>query len=237
MNTTLRSLATLVLALGLITPAWADPGEKVAQRYGIDQWDQIASIEFTFNVKRPNGDTTARGWVWRPHLGEVERVIEKGEGDIEVFTFNLQDTQDLEVQATKQAHRQFINDSYWFLFPFQLVWSDPTVTDEGTAALRIGEGQATKLITQWPEVGGYTPGDAYDLYLGEDGLIQQWVFRKGGKTDGGFATTWEEHKQLGPIIVSLDHYSGNREFRLFFTDVKATLVDGTVVEPQPIAEP
>ncbi|MEM9418387.1 MAG: hypothetical protein AAGA25_04925 [Planctomycetota bacterium] len=232
----LRSLATLSLALGLITPAWADPGATVAQRYGIDQWDQIASIEFTFNVHRPNGKTMARGWVWRPHLGEVERITEKSEGDVDVFIFNLQDAQDLEIQATKQAHRQFINDSYWLLFPFQLVWSDPLVTDEGTQALPIGGGEAIKLICQWPTEGGYTPGDAYDLYVGEDGLIQQWDFRKGGAADKSFPATWDEHKQLGPIIVSLDH-KGKGEFRLFFTDVKATLVDGTVVEPLPIAEP
>ncbi|MEM6855538.1 MAG: hypothetical protein AAF593_14120 [Planctomycetota bacterium] len=138
-------------------------------------------------------------------------------------------------------HSQFINDSYWLLFPFQLVWSDPTVTDAGMQPLPLGGGEGQKLICQWPAEGGYTPGDAYDLYLGEDGLIQQWVFRRGGQ-ENGRAHTWEDHQQLGPIIVSLDHHGpppGNEGsgFRLWFTDVKATLTDGTVVEPQPIAEP
>ncbi|MEM1107748.1 MAG: hypothetical protein AAGH99_03565 [Planctomycetota bacterium] len=229
------ALFLAVISLGLAT-AHADdhavsPAAAIAERYGLSNWNQIASIEFTFNVKRPNGDKTARGWAWDVQNQQVTRTLN---GQSRTITLGQGTPTD---EADRQVDRQFINDSYWLLFPFQLVWSDPAVTDKGSAPLPIGDGQAKKVVTQWPDVGGYTPGDAYDLYLGDDRLVQQWVFRKGGKTDGGFATTWEDHRQLGPIVVSLDHYSGNRAFRLFFTDVKATLTDGTVVTPQPIDEP
>ncbi|MEO1237883.1 MAG: hypothetical protein AAFX76_13950, partial [Planctomycetota bacterium] len=89
---------------------------------------------------------------------------------------------------------------------------------------------------QWPAVGGYTPGDAYDLYLGDEGLIKQWVFRRGGGPDGN-AYTWDDHRRLGPIAICLDfHGDEDSGFRLWFTDVRATLVDGTVVTPQPMGD-
>lgn len=204
---------------------------QLAEAYGLSGWSQIAQIEYTFNVELPNRDEPiARRWIWSPGQREVWRITG---GDSNGTPIDL----DAVSEADQEIHQQFINDSYWLLFPFQLVWSNPAVTSEGVQPLPLGEGAGQKFITQWPTEGGYTPGDAYDLYLGEDGLIQQWVFRRGGQPEGN-AHTWEDHQQLGPIIVSLDHHGPEGSgFRLWFTEVKATLTDGTVVTPQPIAEP
>lgn len=127
-------------------------------------------------------------------------------------------------EVLREIDHQFINDSYWLLFPFQIVWSNPTVTHEGEQPLPMGEGTAPKVTAQFPDEGGYTPGDAYDLYLDENHRVQQWVFRRGGRSDGRPAT-WEDHRQLGPIIVSLGHRGPDDEFRLWFTDVRAELTD------------
>ncbi|MEM1447334.1 MAG: hypothetical protein AAGF84_14850 [Planctomycetota bacterium] len=219
------------------------PAAALAERYGLSGWGEIESIQYTFNVSLPDGRTITRAWVWRP-IEEVytasmsvmvspdgTRTVANGDG---VFHSVAGDG---EASRGAAGHTQFINDSYWLLFPFQLVWSDPTVTAAGVQPLPLGGGEGQKLICQWPAEGGYTPGDAYDLYLAEDGLIQQWVFRRGGQ-DNGRAHTWEDHQRLGPIIISLDHHGPEGSgFRLWFTDVKATLTDGTLVEPQPIAEP
>ncbi len=207
------------------------PATPIAERYGLSGWDQIEQLEFTFNVQLPNRDKPiVRQWSWSPRHGEVWRITPD---DPHGTSIDL----DTVGEAGEEIHGQFINDSYWLLFPFQLVWSDPLVLDQGDQPLPMGEGSGRKFVCQWPTAGGYSPGDAYDLYLGEDGLIQQWVFRRGGKPEGN-AHTWEDHQQLGPIIVSLDHHGPEGSgFRLWFTDVQATLVDGTVVTPQPIAEP
>ncbi|MEM6458158.1 MAG: hypothetical protein AAF710_02070 [Planctomycetota bacterium] len=229
-------LGVVVWAAGGCTSSGATPElmpeRMLAERYGFAGWGEIESIRYTFNVELPGRDAPiVRGWQWQTKTGDIERVTRRAENDLEVVLFNLERP---EVGEVREAHQQFINDSYWLLFPFQLVWSNPKVTEAGIEPLPIGEGTGRKLIAQWPAEGGYTPGDAYDLYLGDDGLIREWVFRRGGAEDGGRAATWEDHRRLGPIVVSLEHHgpppgSGESGFRLWFTGVEATLTDGTVV--------
>lgn len=203
--------------------------DALAEAYGLPGWNQIEQIEFTFNVELPNGKAITRAWWLKVKAGEI-LLKQPTQNPVHPSGYQL-------IQTTDPQHAQFINDSYWLLFPFQLVWSNPHVTRHEQQPLPIGEGEGMKWTAQWPDEGGYTPGDAYDLYLGDDGLIQQWVFRRGGKPEGN-AHTWEDHQQLGSIIVSLDHHGPEGSgFRLWFTEVKATLTDGTVVTPQPIVEP
>ncbi len=207
-------------------------GRDVAVAYGVDQWHRVTRLRFTFNAKREQGDL-ARAWDWDVANDRVTRTLDGESVTIEQLGSINEDSD----QATRDIHRQFINDSYWFLFPFQLEWSDPTVTEAGSQPLPIGEGRALKLVCQWPDEGGYTPGDAYDLYLGTDGLIQQWAFRRGGG-DKASAMTWENHQQLGPMIVCLDHHGEDGEKRLWFSDVVATLTGETApVTPTPMVEP
>jgi len=193
------------------------PADRLARAYGIKGWAQVQQIAFTFNAKLPGReDVISRAWIWTP---KTDAITAHADTD-QPLLFHGNDLP--EDEAIRELHHQFINDSYWLLFPFQLVWSNPAVTVHGEAELPIGQGTATKLTAQWPDEGGYTPGDAYDLYLGDDGLIEQWVFRRGGG-DEGRPATWEDHKQVGPIIVSLSHENADGSFRLWFTDVRVEL--------------
>lgn len=234
----MKTIALLLLAVIYTAPATfaqmpPTPGVALADRYGLSGWDQIDEIGFTFNAELPNGERVKRVWSWNVR---ANMVIEHLEDEGEAQTAILIELVEPMPKDWQETHGTFINDSYWLLFPLQLVCSNPEVTDTGPAALPLGDGEAKKLICQWPAEGGYTPGDAYDLYLGDDGLIKQWDFRKGGG-DQSFLATWEDHRQLGPITVSLDHHNADGTFRLWFTDVSATLADGTTVTPQPLAEP
>jgi hypothetical protein len=205
------------------------PAMRLAKAYGIDQWDQIEKLQFTFNVDLPNKDQTiTRQWSWWPKQNKVTWHRENQSN----VTYQRQQLADA-ADPVLQADKHFINDHYWLLFPFQPIWSIPTVTDEGTAALPIGEGEAQKLAVRYPAEGGYTPGDGYNLYLSDDGLIQQWQYLPGGDPSQAMAHTWDKHRQLGPIVVSLEHWGPNKNFRLWFTGVEATLTDGQTVTPQP----
>ncbi len=222
--------------------------QKLADRYGFQAWPEIQIITFTFNVQLPGRDQLiARSWEWDVEAGLVTRML-----DGEIHRINLRDltatapdTPPTTVLDT-QVHSQFVNDAYWLLFPFQLIWSNPQVTvSEQPQLMPMTNDTAYRYTAQWPAEGGYTPGDAYDLYVDADtGLIQQWAFRKGGTYDNPRPATWDDHQQLGPIVVCLDHHGPKDDadnqaetFRLWFTDVTATLHGGTLVRPEPLHQP
>ena len=78
------------------------------------------------------------------------------------------------------------------------------------------------MVTYPPSV-GYTPGDVYELFVGDDHRILQWVYRRGGALEPTRMATWEAHRTLGPLVVSLDHRVPDGTFRVWFTDVALRL--------------
>ncbi len=202
---------------------------EIADRYGFAQWGEVETLEYTFNSTRPNKRKVSRAWTWYVATNTVTRRSLKAGG--EAVTIALHADPATWNKDQTRVHKQFINDSYWLLIPFQLVWSDPAVTDAGEAPLPVGSGQGRKVVTQWPAEGGYTPGDAYDLFLDGDGLIRAWTFRRDGG-DKGRSMTFEGYEQVGPLLLSLDHRDGSGAggSRRFFTDVELTLRTGEQAE-------
>lgn len=111
-------------------------GQRIANAYGFAGWDEAVEITYTFNVKTPDRET-ARHWTWRPKDDLVTLRIE-GE---EPITYSRASLGGDTPEAVVNADKHFINDSYWLLFSFQLVWSDPAITDAGNAPLPIGGGE------------------------------------------------------------------------------------------------
>jgi len=217
----------------------APPGEgnetamRIATAYGIDGWAKIERLDFTFRAKLPGRDEAiVRHWRWWPKQNRVKQRFPESERD--AIDYDRGEVKDGGSKEARQADKHFINDHYWLLFPFQPVWSNPSVTDEGEAPLPIGEGNAKKVVVQYPSEGGYTPGDAYWLYVDDAHRIVQWQYLPGGDEREAMAHTWQKHRRLGPIVVSLEHTGPNGDFRLWFTDVTATLTNGKTVTPKPM---
>jgi len=209
---------------------------SIAAAYGIDGWDKIKRLDFTFNVDTPNRDEPmSRQWTWWPKQGKIKLHDGYRDGrDVQLpltpGTTNLLADARYTERATK-VHKQFINDTYWLLFPFHVVWSNPEIRSRDLGKV----GGIRKVTVQYPDEGGYTPGDAYDLYLDpQTQRIEQWVFRRDGKENGS-AMTWGKHRKLGPIVVSLEHWGADKKFHLWFSDVRAELVgEDEAVTPQPM---
>src|SRR5688572_28889692 len=66
-------LVALLALTSPISPAVAAENEMVerlARAYGLDNWDQVDAIRFSFNVHR--GYTQlSRAWTWEPKTGQV----------------------------------------------------------------------------------------------------------------------------------------------------------------------
>ncbi|MEQ1572290.1 MAG: hypothetical protein ABMA64_42085 [Myxococcota bacterium] len=209
----------------LLAAAWAadppsDPRAAVAL-LGADRLDQVGELSFAFVVERGGEVKVNRRWSWRPADGSV--TLRVGDAEPVTFTFGKPST-----DAEKQADAQFVNDTFWLMPQLHLSWAgpaDPIVTDGGEVARPIGDGAAHLVTLQYAAAGGgYTPGDAYDLYLDADGKIVAWAYWKGGKTGPApsLVTTSEGYVQAGPLTLATEHHTADGSFRVSFADVGVT---------------
>lgn len=189
--------------------------EKIANAHGYENWGNVNTIKFTFNVDR---DSThfERSWIWKTKSNEVTRI---SGNDTLKYNRNNMDSIALKTNAG------FINDRYWLLAPFNLIWDSDnfeyTLIENDTAP--ISKNPLQKLTIVYGNEGGYTPGDAYDFYFNEDHIIQEWVFRKSNQQEPSMVTTWENHKNHNGIIIALDHKKKGSVFNLFFDDIEVQL--------------
>jgi len=197
-------------------------GEKIAQAYGIGGFGEIEEIKFTFNVKK--GETAAsRSWVWMP---KTDRVTYLGDGKThEAITYNRKDLSDTGSESFREIDSHFINDQYWLLFPFHLVWDNAAKVElhPENVKLPIGGGTGRMVSVIYPSEGGYTPGDRYELFLGDNNMIAEWIYRRGGAEKPTVIATWEDNRHMGPIVMSLNHVGADKNFHVWFTNVEMKL--------------
>jgi hypothetical protein len=181
---------------------------QVAKAYGFENWDQVKSIGYTWNVQRDSATVVSRTWKWNIQDSTVSYA-----GADTSFTYSLT------ADSLPEKDGAFINDKYWALMPFQLAW-DKGYTYEVTekASSPIQGLPSTKLSILYGVEGGYTPGDAYDLYLDAEHKILEWTFRKGNAPEGR-TWTWEKSVPYGPIQLSLEHKDPEGKRFIWLTDV------------------
>jgi hypothetical protein len=114
----------------------------------------------------------------------------------------------------------FINDKYWLMFPFQLVWDTGyTYTIMENIPAPISGQSSTQLTIVYNQEDGYTPGDAYDLFLDENYLIKEWVFRKGNGIEGR-PLTWENEKDFNGVKFATEHKNDDSIKFIWFTGIE-----------------
>jgi hypothetical protein len=217
--------ATTSLLLGCATTdrpiGAADIRKEIADAYGIASFDQIDEIRYTFNLKR--GEKQAkRSWIWWPKRDRVEYW--PGGDQAEAVRYSRSELSGSSSDDLKKIDAAFINDQYWLLFPLHLVWDrQTTVADVGRRPMPIGGQSARSVIVTYPPSGGYTPGDVYELFIGPDNRLIQWIYRKGGSIEPTLVATWQDYRKVGPLTLALDHQGPNTDFRVRFSDVAVKL--------------
>jgi hypothetical protein len=201
--------------------------QRIGQSYGVQYFDQIEQIQYTFNVRK--GDKHARRfWIWEP---KRDRVTFDGMDYKDPIKYYRKDLQTNPSNKLKSIDAWFINDNYWLLFPFHVARdTQTTVEDVGRKQLPMGDGEAACAVITYPAQGGYTPGDVYELYLDENYRVTQWIYRRGGSETPTRIATWEDHRYLGPMVFALNHQGDDGNFRIWFTQVGIKLagVDGWI---------
>ncbi|MDA0350227.1 MAG: hypothetical protein O3C20_22820 [Verrucomicrobia bacterium] len=197
----------LVLVLNSTTYAH-DAAYLIAQKYGLKNWNKVESITYTFNVKSPRAEF-GRTWTWHPKEDRVyshqdEVTYTRGEG------------------MDPKIDQNFINDVFWLLFPFQIVW-DPSLNFEEEENVKdpISGATVQKLRVIYNKEDGYTPGDVYELFYDKDYNVTAWNFIRGGEGEGR-PTIWKGNENFNGITISTDHRNADGA-GLWFSDIEVRL--------------
>lgn len=185
--------------------------QQIAEAHGLNNFDEVKEIQFTFNVKVEDSVRTSRSWTWETQSDEIRLT----EGDIS-RTYKKTDSIS---EDDKELDQKFINDSYWLLFPFQMVWSNADISEEKTGMAPISKEEMNYLEVSYKDEGGYTPGDTYVVYYDDDLLLKEWIYKS---ADGQreMPTTWEDFEDFQGLKIARSHKSPDGSFELFFTDIE-----------------
>src|SRR2546426_1691788 len=205
--TTIRVLAFGVLVLA--TSPWARErpliAEQIGKTYGLDSFGHIEGIRYTFNADFP-GVKLSRTWVWEPKADQVSYEGKDKAGKPVKLTYLRSQLSSQAAVVKDEIDPAFINDQYWLLFPLHLSWDNSAKVEEtGMHKLPLGKGSAGRVVVTYPSEGGYTPGDIWELFVGTDHRIQEWIYRRGGSAKPTAVASWEDYKKAAPLLVSLNH--------------------------------
>lgn len=214
-----------MLVLAVTSQAQTRPPilEKVAKTYGLDSWNKIEAIRYTWNLQL-GPVNLSRSWEWEPKTGKVTYEAKGKDGNPVKVTYMRSDLSAQTDAVKKDIEPAFVNDNYTLLFPLKAYWdSSPAIIDQGMYNLPTGSGSAELVAVKYPaEVGGYTPGDTWELYVGKDNRVEYLVYHRGGaKKPSLLYVTWGGQKKAGPLLISTDHRgkADGQPIRIFFSNV------------------
>ena len=188
--------------------------EKIAMAHGIQHWDKVSELEFSFNVKRDE-NTFSRKWIWKPQSDMVTAISK-------MDTLSYYRTSIDSVAMT--ADKGFINDKFWLLIPFQMVWDEGlTISEPVKEKSPIQQKELNKIILTYSSEGGYTPGDAYDIFYNDSYLIEEWIFRKGNADEPSLICSFETYKDINGLKFATEHKKPDADWNLFFSDIRVKL--------------
>lgn len=181
--------------------------EKIANAHGFENWKNVSEISFNFAGNR--------NWVWQPKTSNVTLTTKT-----DTLNYNRKAVDSLSINAD----RAFINDKFWLLIPFQLVWDKGTTISEPIETeAPISKNLLNKITLTYSSEVGYTPGDAYDIYFDHHYIIKEWAFRKGNKPEAGLINTFENYQDYNGIKIASDHKKLEGDWNLKLSDIKVVL--------------
>jgi hypothetical protein len=229
-STTIRLLFFSMLFLSATSRAQdrAPILDQIAKTYGVDSWNQVEAIRYTWNVDIPGLFKASHIWEWEPKTGKISYEGKDKDGKPVKVSYIESQLSSQPDSVKNEVEPAFVNDNYWLIFPFHAYWDkSATVTDQGMKKLPIGTGSATLVSVKYPqEAGGYTPGDTWDLYVGKDHRVEQFVYHRGGpKKPSIVKATWAGYKKAGPLVFSTEHRgtADDKPLHLWLTDISVKL--------------
>jgi hypothetical protein len=152
----------LAFSMLLILPATSGAqqlppiAEQMAKTYGVDSFGQIEAIRYTWNAELPGAKLSHR-WEWKPKTDTVSYEGKDKEGKLIQVTYQRSQLASQSDAIKNEIDPDFINDQYWLILPFHVVWDGATVTTDGAQKLSLSGASAERIVVKYPSDGGYEP--------------------------------------------------------------------------------
>ena len=224
----LLGLTVLVLALPTIARAQDRPPifQQMFNAYGFESFGQIEKIRYTFNIE----GLLSRTWEWEPKTDLITYEGKDKDGAPVRLTYLRSQLSSQSDLVKNEIDPAFSNDNYWLLLVLHFSWDgSAAITDEGMQKLPLGNGSAQRVVVKYPSEGGYAPGDTWELYVGPDHRIVEFVYHGGGpgtqKRPSLLMATWDDYRKAGPLLISMDHRgtADGKPARVFLSNVSVKL--------------
>ncbi len=188
--------------------------DKIAKANGLDQWNEVDSLTYEFIVEMKGETIARRKWSWKPGIDEVT-MLDTAIDSLESITYNR-----AEKENFKDIDQKFINDQYWLIYPFHLVWDNnikKSIKKDVKAPLS-GE-KMTELTVSYAKDTGYTPGDTYKVYVDDNHIIREWSYFPQGSDEPRMTTTWEDYNEINGIKIAKTHQNEDGSFKILFDNI------------------
>ncbi len=185
--------------------------EKIANAHGFQNWYKVKAFHFTFGGKIDDPNS-GRAWVWNPKTSDIKLTRN---GEFIEYNRNNMDS------VALKADRAFINDKFWALIPFQLVWDKGTIISEiEKSKSPVKQEELNKITILYSNEGGYTPGDAYDIYFDDNYIIREWSYRKENTPDPSLSNTFENYQEFNDLKIAQEHKKEEGDWNLLLRNIK-----------------
>lgn len=185
--------------------------QKIANAHGFQNWNKVKTFHFTFggNIDDPD---SGHAWVWNPKTSDIQ-LTRNGE----IIEYNRSNMDSVALKAD----RAFINDKFWALIPFQLVLDEGiTISEVEKNISPVKQEQLNKITVLYSNEGGYTPGDAYDIYFDDNYMIREWSYRKANAPEPSLSNTFENYQEFNSIKIAQEHKKEEGDWNLLVRNIK-----------------
>src|SRR5262245_56201276 len=112
----LFAIMALILVFAANSRAQERPpvAEQMAKTYGLDSFEQIEKIRYTFSLEVP-GLKVARTWEWEPKTNQVSYEGKGKDGNLVKVTYQRSQLSSQSDTVKNEIDPAFVNDQYWLL--------------------------------------------------------------------------------------------------------------------------
>ncbi len=192
-----------------------DPAQALAQKvfvaHGGPAFSNIKRIDFSFDVQNDSESTFKAQHNWNlvkktdqiqwttPDSTRLNVLLNLETNAITGTVNDAPITEDQAASIAADAHKRWVNDTYWFLMPLKL--RDPGVVLSLESPRTIDDATYEVLHMTFENV-GLTPGDQYWVYVDTTTHhIARWDMLLQGQNTEPTTVVWGDYQKIGPLTL------------------------------------